>query len=221
MFQRNQTCFKVTASLVFSFLKISMLTSTLRPLPAYTDQLLSLDTLIMVNCWELWSLTQLELPPPRRGWATRKVSRKLWSFLPSAPSTTSTSTLRMSISLLNSAITHIIISCLNCESIFFQGLHPLFNVVCFDGGLGCPCHSAGTFWTPGLSSLFHNSIYNSSGTFLYSIYSHLYLCHSPSPITWASQAESTPLVFPKGSPSLSDHHQRIRLYPLGQGLQLL
>ena len=38
-----------------------------KTLPAHTDWLLSLDILIMVNCWELWLLPQLELPSPEEG----------------------------------------------------------------------------------------------------------------------------------------------------------
>ena len=132
---------------------------------------------------------------PRRRQTTRSVSRNLWSSLLSASSTTSTSMLRVSISLFKSTITHITISCLHFGSIFFQAPHLLFNVVCCGGVLGCLSFSPGAFCSPGLSSLFHNSICNNLVTFLHSIYSCLYLHRSP----------LTFFVFPKGSPPLSNH----------------
>ena len=58
---------KFTASFVFSSLKIGKLTFTLRPFPAHIDWLLSLDTLVMVDCWEIQLIPQLELPPPEEG----------------------------------------------------------------------------------------------------------------------------------------------------------
>ena len=134
--------------------------------------------------------SSVRTPTPRRGRATRSVSRKLWSTLSSMLSTTQTSRLRMSISSLKSAITHITISHLHFRSIFPQALHPLFNVVCCGRGLVCLHCSSEVSWTPGLSSLFHNCICNSLTTFLYSIYHHFHLSLSPGPINWAGQAES-------------------------------
>ena len=132
----------------------------------------------------------IRAPTPRRGWATRRVSRKLWSSLLSMLSTTLTSTLRMSASLLKSVIAHITISCFHFGGLFFQALHPLFNAVCCGRGPGCLHHYLGTSCPPCLSSLFHKSICNSFVTFFHSIYRCLYLCHSSSPINWACQAES-------------------------------
>ena len=148
--------------------------------------------------WLLGTLIASPIGTPihRRGWATRRFSRKLLSSLMSLPSTTSTSTLRMSVSSLKSMIAHVTISQLHFGPLL-PGLHPLFQCVCCSGGPGCFCHSPGASWPPGLTSLFHNSICNSSVTFLHSIYSGH---HNPSPINWACQAESDILCISQGEP---------------------
>ena len=132
----------------------------------------------------------IRTPTPRRRWATRRVSRKSWSSLSSMSQTTSTSTLGMGTSSIRSMIACITISLFPFGGFFFQAPHSLFNVVCCGGGLNCFHHSSGASWPPGLSSLFHNSICNSSVTILHSTCSCLYLHHSLSPINWACQAES-------------------------------
>ena len=85
-------------------------------------------------------------PIPQRGWITRCVSRKPWSFLSSAPPTTSTSMLRMSISLLRSAINHATISHLHFRSIFFYPPHH-WNVIiwCLTSSHDGPMTSC-SFW---------------------------------------------------------------------------
>ena len=150
----------------------------------------------------------IRTPFPRRGWTTRSVSRKLCFSLSSTLSTTLTSMLRMSISSFECMITCITISCLHFASIFFQAPHTLSNVVCCGGGPGCIHHSLGTSWPPCLSSL--------STTASVTAQQHFCMIFTVAP-TWAVlhaqltapvKLNPTSLVFPKGSPSLSDHHPK-------------
>ena len=53
--------------MVFSSLKVSRLTFTLRPLSHPAEWLLSPEALVMVECCKLRLLTQLELPPQEEG----------------------------------------------------------------------------------------------------------------------------------------------------------
>ena len=74
---------------------------------------------------------------PWRGRSTRGVSWQLWGALSSTLSSISTCTLRMSIPLLSPVITCISPFHLYFRSIFLQAFHPLFDVVCWCGGLVC------------------------------------------------------------------------------------
>ena len=87
-------------------------------------------------------------PTPRRGWATRRVSKKLGSSLSSMPYTTSASTLGMSASLFKHMITNVTISHFPFGGLFFQALHSLFYVVCCGWSQCCLFHSPGASWTP-------------------------------------------------------------------------
>ena len=129
-------CSRSQCLLVFSYLKISKLTFSLRPLPAQTGLLLSLDPLVSVDWWELWLLPWSELLPLRRGRSTRSVSRKLWSALSSMMSSPPTNILRtMYFPWLSSAIPcSSIPQQLHLRIIFFYTLHPLFNVACCQQG---------------------------------------------------------------------------------------
>ena len=138
----------------------------------------------------------------------------------STPSSTSTHTLRMSIPPLSPTITHIAISHLHFKSIFLQALHPLFNVVCHCRGPVCLGHSSRASWLSGLSSLF----------LTVSVMSWWPFCTVPTNIpTWASHPAQltglakwnpTSLASPRGSPSWSYHHPKIRLPPQGLAPQL-
>ena len=164
----------------------------------------------------------IRIPTPRRWWTTRSVSRKQLSSFSSVPPTTFTSMLRMSTFLLRFMINCVTISCLLFGSIFFQAPHPLFNVICWSGGLHYLCHSVGTSWPPGLSSLFHNSICNGLVTFpmLFTVASTCSVLLAQ--LTGPVKLNPTSLAFPKGRALLwVTIVQRIRLPPLGQGLQLL
>ena len=181
-----------------SSLKIGKLTFTLRPLPVHTGQLLSLDTLIKVNCWELQSLPRSALLPPEEG-ELPEVSLgncglpcHLHQLLPQPA--------HWEWVFLHSGLWLIISPFLTSTLVasYSKPPHPLFNVVCYSGGLSYLHHSMGTSWPPGLSSLFHYSIHNSSVTLLYGNYSCLYLCCPTSPIDWACQAESNIPGIPQG-----------------------
>ena len=50
-----------------SFLEDQQVGKHPKTIPACTNHLLFLHTLIMVDCWELQSLPQSELPPPEEG----------------------------------------------------------------------------------------------------------------------------------------------------------
>ena len=192
------------------------LTFTLRPLPAHTDWLLSWDTLIMVNCWELQLLPQFRTPTlqkrlnlPEVSLGTHGLPCHLHHLLP-WPACWEWVFLHSSLWI---TLYHHFSPPLSGAS-SSKSLHPLFNVTCCSRGPGLP--SSFCVQCPGplsLSSLFHNSIHNSLATFLYS-----YL-QSPLPapfclaqLTGPVKLNLTSLAFPKGSPSLSDHViQRIRL----------
>ena len=148
---------------------------------------------------------------PRRGWTSRSVSRKPWSSSPSAPPTTLTSTLRMSISLLRPVMSHIAISCLSFGFILFHASHPFFCVIGSSRGPHYLHCSMGTSWPPGLSSFYHNSIQDGSAAFLYSVYGHLYLSCPTCPIDGPIKLNLTSLAFPKRTPSLNDCHPKNRI----------
>ena len=57
----------ITASFIFSSLKMGTLTFNQRLLPKCADVWLLHDVLITVKCTELWSLPLSELPPPEEG----------------------------------------------------------------------------------------------------------------------------------------------------------
>ena len=140
----------VPLSLVVSYsilglfsLKIGKFTFTLRPLPTCTDQILSLDTLVMVNYREFWSLLQLQLPPPEEGESSEGSLGNCGLSCHLCHLPTSTSMLGTGTSSLKSTITQITISHFPIGGFFFQALHPLFNVVCCGRGLGCLCNSSG------------------------------------------------------------------------------
>ena len=153
----------------------------------------------------------IRTPNSRRGWTTRSVSRKLWPSLSSAPSTTLTSMLRMSVSSLKPVINCNTTSHLPFGSILFHVLHPLFDIICSGEGLCYLHHSAGISWPPCLSSLFHNCFCNVSAIFLYGIYGCLYLSCPMSPTDGACQAESYVPGISQGSPPLCDPHPKNRI----------
>ena len=194
--------------MVFSSLKVSRLTFTLRPLPGSAGQMLSPEVLVMVGCQELWLLTWLEIPSQRRGWTTGGVSRKLWSPLPSVPLPTSASMLQMGIPSLRPAINLISLSCLPFRSIYFHPLHPLLDILCSSRGPHYFCHSTGTSWPPCLSSLFTTAL-----ALAWQPFCRVSMVTS----TWVAllfqlmesiKLNPTSLVFPKESPSLHDWHPR-------------
>ena len=114
-----------------------------KTLPGCTGQLLSPDVLIMVYCWGLWLLLQLELPlpeegePPDMSLGNCGLSCLLFHLLPWP------AMLRMSISPPRLAINCIAISCSHFGSIFFHSLHPHFNALFHGRGAPYLCHSVG------------------------------------------------------------------------------
>ena len=142
-------------------------------------------------------------PTPRRGWTTRGVSSKLWSSLPSAPSTTLTSMLRMRF-----VCPDLWLTTFHFSPPFFKHTlphqHPLFNITCSGRGLHYLCHSLGTSWPTCLCLLFHSSFHNGSVTFLYSIMIASTWAALPAQLMGCVNLNHTSLTLPKGSPSLCD-----------------
>ena len=116
-------------------------------------------------------------------------------------SSTSTQMLRMSVLLLSPTIT-LFISQLYFGSIFPQASHPLFNVVCCCRALvGLHC-SLGHPDPLTIVLFFHDDICNGLMTLLDRTHCCFHLSLSPSPIDWASKAESNIPCITRGMSNL-------------------
>ena len=158
----------------------------------------------MVDCWELQLLPQSGLPP-------RGVPGNVWSYFSSVPPTTLTSMLRTSVSSIRPAINCIANSCLHFGSIFFHAPHPLFNVICHGGG---PCYLHHSRRLPGPLALVLFSTtasamaqHPSCTVFMVASTWVVLLAKLMGPI----KLNPSSLAFPKGSPSLHDHHPKNRI----------
>ena len=153
----------VTASFIFSSLKMGKLSFTQRPLPKYADPWLLPDVLITAECATLWSFPLSELPHPWRGWASERTSRNHWYYLllvssiisnwASSAGITGFSHLPFGCSLIRPLIQS------SALQVSAESLTALPN---FQGHPG----------VPGLNFLPHDSIHNSSTAFLHHIGNH-------------------------------------------------
>ena len=147
-----------------------------------------------------------------REWTTRGVSRKVWSSLPSVPSTTLTSILRVSIFPLRPVINHITPSHLPFRSVLFHAFHPLWYHMQQMGSLLPPSFLLGGILAPIAFIIFSTTAYTMASEPSCAVF----MVASPWAVLLAQlmvhiKLNPTSLAFPKGNPSLHVHRPKNRI----------
>ena len=125
--------------------------------------------------------SSIRTPIPWKGWASGRTPRDLWCSLSLASSTISNRVL--SIGIIGAS--HIAI-----RPSLIQALHPIIHITGTSRGSNGSSWTSGMSRSPGLCPPLHDSICNSSTTFLHCICSLFYLHCLSSLINWTCQAES-------------------------------
>ena len=140
--------------------------------------------------WMLWTLFTLSIQTvsSQRESASWRFLRNLWCSLPPMPPLASAPLLWVNALLIGSVFCIIISFRLPIRG-SIQALHPLFNIIGHSWSLVGPWLSLHLPWPSSLHFLLYHSLDDGAATFLHSFHQSLYLCGSPDPIEWASQAK--------------------------------